>query len=795
MIRSYFRIAWRNLIKSKGYSLINIGGLAAGMAVAMLIGLWIWDELSFEKYNKNYDHIAQVMQNQNFNGDIGTWETMPYPMGDALRNDYGSYFKHVVMSSWNGGSLLITGEKKIVKNGTFMEPGAPELMGLTMLRGTYGGLKDPGSVMLSESLAKELFGETNPVGKTITFDKKNTEIVTGVYKDLPRNSVFSGIYFLRTWAAYLSIETWIKTNDNPWGNNAFRVFVQIADNADMANVSAKISRVKLDHLQAFDRRYKPVIFLHPMSKWHLYERFNNGINSGGRIQFVWLFGIIGVFVLLLACINFMNLSTARSEKRAKEVGIRKAIGSLRGQLIGQFFSESLLVVALGFILSLLLVQLALPFFNSVADKKMSILWNSPVFWLTGIVISLLTGLIAGSYPAMYLSSFQPVKVLKGTFRAGRNAAIPRKVLVVLQFTVSVTLIIGTITVFRQIQFARNRPVGYTREGLLSLQMDATIIHDHFETIKADLKSTGAVVEAAEASSPATSVWGTNGGFSWKGKDPSLAVDFPNTAVSSEYGKTVGWQFKEGRDFSPAFLTDTNAFVLNEAAVKFIGLKDPVGETIIWDDKPFKIIGVIKDMIVESPYQPVRASLYHLINQQDVNIINIKINPAAGVPEALGKIETVFKKYNPDIPFDYRFVDDEYARKFGNEERIGKLASFFAILAIFISCLGLFGMASFMAERRTKEIGVRKVMGASVFNLWQLLSKDFVVLVFISLLIAMPMAWYFMHSWLQNYQYRSEISWWIFVVAGAGILIITLLTVSFQSIKAALMNPVKSLRAE
>jgi ABC-type antimicrobial peptide transport system permease subunit len=550
----------------------------------------------------------------------------------------------------------------------------------------------------------------------------------------------------------------------------------------------------MDHIAVEDRRYNPVIFLHPMSRWHLYEEFKNGINSGGRIQFVWLFGIIGVFVLLLACINFMNLSTARSEKRAKEVGIRKAIGSLRGQLIGQFFSESLLVVALGFIFSLFLVQMALPFFNSVADKKMTILWSSPVFWLTGIIISLLTGLIAGSYPALYLSSFQPVKVLKGTFRVGRNAAIPRKVLVVLQFTVSVTLIIGTITVFRQIQFARNRPVGYTREGLLSLQMNADAMRNHFEAVKTDFKSTGAVVEAAAASGPATSVWSTNGNISWKGKDPSMAVDFPNTGITSEYGKTVGWQFKEGRDFSAAFASDSGAFVLNEAAVKFMGLKDPVGEMIMWGDKPFKVIGVIKDMIVESPYQPVRASLYHLTTQ-DINILHVKINPRVGVPEALSKIEKVFKKYNPDTPFDYRFVDDEYAWKFGNEERIGKLASFFAILAIFISCLGLFGMASFMAERRTKEIGVRKVMGASVFNLWRLLSKDFVILVLISLLIAVPLAYYLMNNWLQNYQYRSDISWWIFAVAGAGILIITLLTVSFQSIKAALMNPVKSLRSE
>jgi putative ABC transport system permease protein len=793
MIRSYFRIAWRNLIKSKGYSLINIGGLAAGMTVAMLIGLWIWDELSFDKYNKNYDRVAHVMQNQNFNGEIATWQTMPYPMGDALRASYGSYFKHVVMTSWDQPSLITAGEKKLVKTGKFVEPGGPDLLGLTMLRGSLDGLKNPGSILLSESVAKDFFGNEDPVGKSMVLDKKDAVIVTGVYKNLPRNSMFGGVTFLGTWALYSSNMPWLKTNDNLWGSNAFLLYVQIADNANMADVAKKIAKVKMDHIKGDEKRYNPVIILHPMSRWHLYEQFNNGINSGGRIQFVWLFGIIGVFVLLLACINFMNLSTARSEKRAKEVGIRKAIGSLRSQLIGQFFSESLLVVAFGFILSLFLVQLALPAFNSVADKKMSILWRSPVFWLTGITISLLTGLIAGSYPAMYLSSFQPVKVLKGTFRVGRYASIPRKVLVVLQFTVSVTLIIGTIIVFRQIQFARNRPVGYSREGLISVQVGQEVIGNHFETIKADLKNTGMITEVAAAGGPVTSVWSTNGGFNWKGKDPSQAVDFPNTGVSGEYGKTIGWQFKAGRDFSAALVTDSSAFVVNEAAVKFMGLKDPVGETIIWDDKPYKIIGVIKDMIVESPYQPVRASLYHLSSNNP--ILNIKINPAAGVPQALAKVEEVFKKYNPDIPFEYSFVDDEYAKKFGNEERIGKLAGFFAILAIFISCLGLFGMASFMAERRTKEIGVRKVMGASVLNLWGLLSKDFIMLVFISLLIAVPVAYYLMYNWLQNYQYRSEISWWIFAVAGAGILIITLLTVSFQSIKAALMNPVKSLKAE
>ncbi|SFD80152.1 ABC-type antimicrobial peptide transport system, permease component [Chitinophaga sp. CF118] len=794
MISSYFKIAWRNLIKSKGYSLINIGGLAAGMSVAMLIGLWIWDELSFDKYNKNYNQIAQLMQNQTFNGDVGTWQTMPYPMGDALRNTYGDNFKHVVMASWDFYKVLASGDKKLKKIGKYMEPDGPELLDLQMLKGSRGNLKDNSSILLSESTAKDYFGNEDPMGKSMKINNQENVIVTGVYKDLPYNSAFGNVAFIAPFDLYINSLGWVKKNDFPWGNNAFLVLVQIADNTDMNKVSAKIKDVKLNHIPEEDKKYRPAVFLHPMSRWHLYGEFKNGVNSGGRIQFVWLFCIIGIFVLLLACINFMNLSTARSEKRAKEVGIRKAIGSLRSQLIGQFFSESLLVVVFGFVCSLLVVQLILPFFNSVADKKMSILWSNPVFWLVGISISLLTGLIAGSYPAIYLSSFQPVKVLKGTFRVGRYAAIPRKVLVVLQFTVSVTLIIGTIVVFRQIQYAMNRPVGYSRDGLISLQMINNDIHNHFDAIRTELKSTGTIAEMAEANAPVTAVWSTNGGFDWKGKDPSLAVDFPSTGVSYEYGKTIGWKFIEGRDFSTAYATDSSGFVLNEAAVKFMGLKNPVGEIIKWDDVSFKVIGVIKDMIVESPYEPVRPSMYH-IDKQYTSIVNIRMNPAKSAPEALSKIEAVFKKYCPDQPFDYKFVDDEYAKKFGNEQRIGKLGSFFAVLAIFICCLGLFGMASFMAERRTKEIGVRKVMGASVFNLWKLLSKDFVLLVFISLIIAIPMAWYLMSNWLQKYQYRSEISWWIFAIAGVGILIITLVTVSFQSIRAALMNPVKSLRAE
>ncbi len=795
MIRSYFRIAWRNLLKSKGYSFINIGGLATGMAVAMLIGLWIWDELSFDKYNKHHDRIAQVMQTQDFGGRLDTWQTMPYHTGNELRERYGSDFKQVVMSSWDFYKVLSVGEKKMRTIGKFMEANGPSLMDVKMLSGSQDALKDPSSILLSASTATAYFGDQDPIDKTIKLDNRTNLIVKGVYEDLPYNSTFGNVGFIAPWSVYINNDmAWVKTDDDPWDFNAFLVYVQLADHADITRVSAKIANVRLDHLGAEDKRFKPVVFLQPMSRWHLFEEFKNGVNTGGRIQFVWLFGIIGLFVLLLACINFMNLSTARSEKRAREAGLRKAIGSLRVQLVWQFFSESLLVVVLGFVLSVIITQLTLPFFNSVADKKIGILWTNPVFWLTGIVVTLLTGLVAGSYPALYLSSFQPVKVLKGTFRVGRNAALPRKILVVLQFTVSLVLIIGTIIVFRQVQFARTRPVGYTREGLISMEMNVPDIHKHFDAVRSELKNNGAIVEMSEASSPATSVWQTNGNLTWKGKDPSLAIDMPNVTVSPDYGKTVGWQFKAGRDFSRAFASDSSAFVINEAAARFMGLKDPVGEVIQWGGRPFIVIGVIKDMIMESPYQPVRPSVFHMTTD-NLSIALIRLNPALSSQAALAKMEQVFKKYSPEQPFEYQFVDIEYAKKFGNEVRVGKLTSFFAILAIFICCLGLFGMASFMAERRTKEIGVRKVLGASVLNLWTMLSRDFLMLVFIALLIAIPMAYYFMHSWLQNYEYRSEISWWIFAVAGLGILVITLVTVSFQSIKAALMNPVTSLKAE
>lgn len=793
MYRNYLKIALRNLRKNKGSSLINIGGLAVGMAVAIIIGLWIWDEVTYDRYHPNYERIAQVMQHQTFNGEVGTQTANPAVMAGEIRRNYGSDFKHVLQSSWNGDHTLALKEKKLLKPGNYFEPGVTEMLSLKMLRGTRDGLKEPYSILLSESVAEAFFGKGDPMGKILRIDNQHDIKVTGVFEDIPLSSSFRDMTFILPWELYLISNTWIKEMEDPWGSNFTQTFVQIADNADMAALSKKIKNVKLNRLDPGERRYKPVVFLHPMSKWHLYEEFENGINVGGRIQNVWLFGIIGAFVLLLACINFMNLSTARSEKRAKEVGIRKSIGSYRTQLINQFFSESLLVAFFAFALSIILVMLMLPFFNEVADKKMAILWSNPFFWLIGILFSLLTGLVAGTYPAFYLSSFQPVKVLKGTFRVGKFASLPRKVLVVTQFTVSIALIIGTIIVFRQIEYAKNRPIGYKRDGLVYTGVSEPI-GAHFEAISHELKSSGAIVEMTGTDSPITNVWNTNGGFDWEGKDPNLAVDFPNNAVTHDYGKTVGWKIKEGRDFSREFTSDTLSFILNESAVKFIGFKEPIGSVLEWNDQAFKVIGVVEDLLVQSPYQPVRPSLFHLERDQP-NLAMMKINPQLSPKEALSKIQAVFAKQDPASVFDFRFVDEEFAEKFGDEVRTGKLATFFAILAVFISCLGLFGLASFVAEQRTKEIGVRKVLGASILSVWSLMSKEFVILVLISCVLAIPLSYYYLSSWLEKYEYRTEISWWIFAVSVLGALGITVLTVSYQSIRAAMINPVKSLRSE
>jgi ABC-type antimicrobial peptide transport system permease subunit len=665
-----------------------------------------------------------------------------------------------------------------------------------MLQGTWKGLDDMKSILLSESLARKIFSSSDPLNQVVTMDAKWDLKVTGVYEDLPKNSEFSEATYFAPLDLFLN--GW--SNLNVWNNYNMNLYVKLRPGENVEQLSAIIKDVMLPHVDEEAVRTRPEIFLHPMSQWRLFSQFKNGVSiTSDRMKVVWIYGLIAVFVLVLACINFMNLSTARSEKRAKEVGIRKSIGSYRSQLIYQFFSESVLVAVLSFIVSLLLVKLTLPGFNVISDKTISIPWTYPMFWLGGLGFVILTGLLAGSYPALYLSSFNPVSVLKGTFKAGRFASLPRRILVVIQFTVSISLIIGTIVVYQQIQFAKNRPAGYAREGLISLHSRSPEFRGKYETLRNEFKKTGMVEEMAESDYSITSTLGWNGGFEWKGKVKAIADPaFNINSVTYEYGKTIGWEFIKGRDFSREFPSDLSGVVMNETAWKLMGLENPEGEVLTEnrDDehREYTIVGVIRDVIKGSPFEPADPCLYFL-SERDMEWIYIRMDPQVTAREALPRIEKAFSQVISSAPFDYKFADEEYDAKFRSEERVGTLAAIFSSLAILISCSGLFGLASFVAEQRTKEIGIRKVMGASVVNLWRMLSRDFVILVIIACAIAIPLSSYFMNDWLLQYEYRTPLSWTVFAIAGFGALIITLFTVSYQAVKAALMNPVKSLRSE
>ena len=797
MIRNYIKIAWRSLTKNKFSAAINIGGLAVGMAVAMLIGLWVYDELSFDTYHQHYKDIVQVRQHQTMNGNVITEESMPIPLGYQLGSEFKNDFKYVALVK-PGEHILASGDKKLSTMGLYMQADGPEMFTLRMLSGTRNGLHDPSSILLSASMAKAMFGNNDPMNKVVKIDSKWVVKVTGVYEDLPKNTTLADYTsFIAPWDLYMTTQPFLKEARYNWGNNSWALFAQLQPNANISTINAKIKDLKMKGLAANNDKiglsFKAQIFLHPMAKWHLWQEFKNGVNVGGDIQFVYMFSLIGLFVLLLACINFMNLATARSEKRAKEVGIRKAIGSVRGQLVAQFFAESLMLATLAFIVSLFIVALALPAFNEVANKNIALPFSSPLFWLYGIAFTAFTGLVAGSYPALYLSSFNPVKVLKGTFKAGRYASIPRKALVVLQFTVSVMLIIGTIIVFMELNYSRNRPIGYNQVGLLQVPLKTYGIPSHFNAFRNDLLRSGVVADATLSDSPVTDVSSNYSDITWAKKDPTFQVDFGMIVADNYYGHTVGWKVIDGRDFSADFRSDSSGMILNQSAVKFMGLKNPVGQTIHWGHN-FTVVGVVKDMVMTSPYKDVGPTIFYQAKEPGGTLM-VRIDPKASTTAALAKIKTIYNNYDPDSPFDYHFTNTDFAKKFEVEQRVGTLAAVFTLLAIFISCLGLFGMASFVAEQRKKEIGVRKVLGASVFGMWRLLSNEFVLLVSISLVIAIPLANMFMQNWLKNYSYQVKISWWWFAATAAGTLLITLATVSYQSLKAAMANPVKSLKTE
>ncbi|TXD83185.1 FtsX-like permease family protein [Subsaximicrobium wynnwilliamsii] len=799
MIRNYIKIAFRNLKKNKVYSFINIFGLALGLAVTMIIGLWIVDEFNYNDHFESKDQIAQVMQNQTINGSVETNEGLPLALEFQLRDHFGDAFESIVMSSRPDERYLSLKDKVISSSGRFMQVDAPDLLELDMLEGTRKGLKETNAILLSETTAQTLFGSESPLGKSIVSDNEHTMVVTGIYKDIYKNNSFNGMHFIMPFKHWMSTRWgWLENQDSNWSYNPFFIYVKFSENADLAAVNARIVNLKKDNLPVGDV-FNSQLFLFPMADWYLHSNFENGKQVGGRIENVWLFGIIGLFVLLLASINFMNLSTARSEKRALEVGIRKSIGSTRRQLIYQFLSESFLVVLVAFILAIGLVLVSLPAFNTIAGKDVIFPWSSSLFWMVSLGFIGFTALVSGSYPALYLSSFKPIKVLKGTFKMGKFAALPRKVLVVTQFTVSIALIIGTLIVKDQIDYSKNRPVGINSAQLIQLPTSSQDFSGKYDLIRNAFLSSGSVAKMGWGTSPATSIWNYSSGFEWDGKPVDFNESFAQMAISFDYIDAVGMKIIEGRSFSRDFATDSNAVVLNKTAVDYMGIKNPVGKYIRGtaagpNDVPMQIVGVVEDVINESAYEPVSPQMYQF-GHGTGGFYYLRLNPNQATSKSLASVEKIFKTNFPNLPFSYDFVDEEYAQTFAAEERIASLAKVFTLLAILISCLGLFGLASFMAEQRKKEIGVRKVLGATVTNLWLLLSKDFILLIAISICIAAPLAYYFMSDWIEKFFYRTDISIGVFLIAGLGALLLTVITVSFQAIKAAIANPVKSLRTE
>ncbi|HLK26930.1 MAG TPA: ABC transporter permease [Puia sp.] len=789
MLKNFFKIAFRNLWRSKGFSAINIIGLAIGMASAIIILLWIQNEVSYDQFHEKKDRIYEAWNRAPFDGKLMSWNTTPKVLARTLEKDLPEV-EQAVRVQWPRNFLFSIGDKRLTVQGREVDSNFLQVFSFPLIKGNPKTLlNDRYSIVLTEKLARSLFGKEDAMGKIIKLDNSDNFTVTGILKDVPNNTRFDFEYLI-PWS-YLRER---GEDDSYWGNNSTRTYVLLRPNTSLASIAPKIKVLK----QKYDDEAKKInwqMFLYPISRWHLYSNFENGYETnGGRITFVKLFGIIAAFILLIACINFMNLSTARSEKRAKEVGIRKVVGAQKGSLISQFIGESILLSFIAGIIAIIIVQLSLAGFNQLTGKKLFIPYSSPYFWIAGIGFVVFTGFLAGSYPAFFLSSFKPVKVLKGTFKKANALVTPRKILVVLQFTFAIVLIICTIIVKQQIDYAKDRETGYDRHNLIYHFMTGDIGKNYL-LIKNELLTSGIASSVTKTSAPLTQSWSDGWGQEWEGKDPNDRTDFKRYNEDGGLGKTAGLQFVAGRDIDvQQYPTDSLAMILNESSLKIMKFKNPLGQIVKDNGKQWHVIGVIKDFILESPYEPTSPMLIYGPNNW-FNVIHIKLNNKNSTAQNLKAAEVIFKKYNPEYPFDYKFVDEEYAQKFEDEKRTGTLAGLFAGLTIFISCLGLFGLATYMAEARIKEIGVRKVLGASVTNITALLSKDFVKLVIVSILIASPIAWIAMHKWLQSYDYRINISWLVFAASGLLAIIIALLTVSFQAIKAAIANPVKSLRTE
>jgi ABC-type antimicrobial peptide transport system permease subunit len=787
MFKNYLKVAFRNLWKNKGFSFINIIGLAVGMASAILILLWIQNEVSYDGFHEKRDRIYEAWNRAEFSGELHCWSTTPKVLASAMQRDFPEV-EHACRVDWQGRLLFTVGDKRLMAKGNIVDSIFLQVFSFPLVEGDpKTALNDGYSVVITQSLAKTLFGNADAMGKVVRIDNKDNYTVTGVLKDLPNNTRFSFDYLL-PWA-HMRRE---GNDDNWWGNNSTTTYVLLKPNARLASIEPKMKVIKTRY-DSTEKKWE--MFLYPMSRWRLYSSFKGAAEDGGLIEFVRLFAIIAGFIVLIACINFMNLSTARSERRAKEVGIRKVVGAPRRLLVSQFIGESVLLSFLAALVAIGLVLLSLPGFNTLTDKHLYVPFGSIWFWLSAAGFILFTGLLAGSYPAFFLSSFQPVKVLKGTFKAANALVTPRKVLVVLQFTFAIILIICTIIVTQQIDHARDREVGYERANMVYHFMTGDI-GKNYPLIKQELLSSGVATAVCRTNSPWTQRYSDTWGFEWQGKDPNDKTDFIREIADENLVATTGVKLVAGRDLDLVhYPTDSFGIILNESAVKAMHFKNPIGQPIKNDDVNWHVVGVIKDFVIESPYTPIRPMVIQGVKTNWLSVVNVRFNNKNSTEANLKKMEAIFRKYNPQFPFEYKFVDEEYSRKFDEEKRIGTLAGLFAVLTIFISCLGLFGLATYMAENRVKEIGVRKVLGASVAGITTLLTKDFLKLVLVSFVVAAPVAWYAMYKWLEEYPYRVKIEWWVFALAAALSMAIAMVTVSFQAIRAGLANPARSLRSE
>jgi putative ABC transport system permease protein len=784
MIRNYLLVSIRHLKNNKGFTLINILGLSVGMASAILIMLWVIDEVSYNRFNEKYDTLFQVMENQTYQNKTFTFAANPGQLAQAMKAELPDV-RNTTRCDWGDRWVFSLGDKNIYEDGFLSDPSLFEMFSFRLLHGDEKKLlPDENSIVITKKMALKFFDEENAVGKYLKVNNDKEMLVTAVFQDPPLNS---SVRF--EWIA--SFKIFEKNNPwwTAWNSNGMRVFVELKPDADYLKVNDKLH----DFIYKKDKDAIAKPFLHPMKDWRLRSNFKEGKADGGRIEFVKLFSIIALLLILIACINFMNLATARSEQRMREVGVRKVMGAERFSLIKQFMGESMFMSFIALVIACIIITFSLPFFNVLVDKQLSITLASPFHWLLLLLTGLLCGIAAGSYPSLYLSSFNPTSIFRGRKGKASGAVMVRKGLVITQFVISIVFIVSTVVIYLQIQHVKERQLGYDKENLVYIRQEG-LMNKHFDAIRQDLLSTGMITHVAASSQTLLNQGSNTGGLSWDGKDPSKEVLITVENGTPGLIAAAGMKLIAGRDFYADGKQDSMNIIINESLARLMQKKEVVGQIIRNDDAAYRIVGVVSDFLYNNFYtEPAPYILFCDPSQTTQMLLRLKDNISAST--AITAIEKVYRKNNPGYPFEYKFVDDEFDKLFKSEMLVAKLSRLFAILTIVISCLGLFGLAAFTAERRTKEIGIRKVLGASVVNVISLLSKDFLRLVCISILIATPIGWLIMNRWLQDYAYRIDVQWWIFVTAGMLALAITLLTVSFQAIKAAVANPVRSLRTE